>query len=258
MPDRILRDEIWESDRFLDLPSDTHRLAFVRFVNLADDFGNFEGGQRRIYRILHSCTQVKTIEATSLLLEGLIDCDLLRRYEVDDRELFHLPRLRPHRQYLVRKVPASPWCQEVPLGKDQRVYKQGIAKNVVTTSHARSNDVAQGVGVGVEVGVDVEKKNLMSGKPDLAAQSLDILKYLNAITGHHFQPWKSSLNPILARLKEGYSPARLREIAFLKTEQWGKDEKMMEYLRPITLYAAKNCAAYDGVLPNGVDDVTVP
>ena len=91
-------------------------------------------------------------------------------------------------------------------------------------------------------------------KPDITHQSREIIEYLNKITGSNFRPVKSTLAPIRARLREGYSAARLREIAYLKNLEWGRDEKMAEYLRPKTLYSATNCANYDGSLPNGVDE----
>lgn len=192
MSDRVLRDEIWESERFLDLPTDQARLSFIRFLNLADDFGNFEGGPRRLFRMLSACTTIKTEKAASDCIDALMQADLIRRYEVDGRELFHVPRMRPHRQYLVRKMPSSPWDPDRQLGKTQRIQERGLAfgdsqlkegvlaktatgknfqidhkdecveqnqevtKNLVTTSIPRSNHVAQGVGVGVGVGVNKE------------------------------------------------------------------------------------------------------
>jgi uncharacterized phage protein (TIGR02220 family) len=93
-----------------------------------------------------------------------------------------------------------------------------------------------------------------SAKPDFASQSREVLEYLNRLTGRKFRAVPETLKPIQARLKAGFSVARLKEIALLKSDEWGKDEKMAEYLRPKTLYNATNCANYDGVLPNGVDD----
>jgi hypothetical protein len=163
MPDRLLRDELLESERWLDLPSDTDRLAFIPLLLNVDDFGNLEAGLRRLFRLFHKCTQVKTEEHTAVVLAHLHEADLARPYQVAAREFLHLPRFRPHRQYLTRKVPASPWDYERELGKDRRVISRGLAKehelgeNIATTSHQRSNDVAEGVGVGVGVGVvDVE------------------------------------------------------------------------------------------------------
>lgn len=152
MPDRIIRDELLESDRWLDLPTDAARLAFVGCLLVCDDFGNFEGGPRRLFRFMHKFTQIKTEDASAAALDALMGCDLIRRYEVETRELFHIPRFKSHRQYLSRAYPRSPWCvEDIILGKDKRVINKGLAKNVVTTSQSRSRHVAEGVGVGVGV-----------------------------------------------------------------------------------------------------------
>jgi len=156
MPDRIIRDELLASDRWLDLPTDTHRVLFLGLVLLADDFGNLEGG-RRLWRTAHSFTQIKSFEDFARFMSELQDADLARRYEVDGRELWHLPRFRPQHWYIVRKFPASPWDQEIALGKSKRVINRGLAKNqsvdatnhrnVAETSPERNRDVPKGVGV---------------------------------------------------------------------------------------------------------------
>lgn len=169
MPDRVIRDELLDSDRFLWLPSDTDRLCYIGLLLRCDDFGNVEGGPRRLYRFFAGFAQTKSEESAGATITHLADADLIRRYEVAKREFFHIPRFRPHRQYLVRKCPSSPWDAERLIGKNQRVFTRGIAKdhalseNVVTTSLLDSSHVAQGVGVGVEVGVD--KKRTSTAAP---------------------------------------------------------------------------------------------
>lgn len=193
MPDRILRDEVWLSDRFLDLPTDACRLGFLRMVSEADDFGNLEGGLKRLFRLLSPCTQIKSETALAATLEALIEADLVRMYKVDGRELMHIPRTRPHRQYIVRKMPVSPWDADIKLGKTQRIESRGLAKDqqnqhqtekrsndVVTTSHAYSSDVAQGVGVGVGVGVGEKKeKGARKRAPDFDPSEIEIPDWLN-------------------------------------------------------------------------------
>lgn len=150
MPDRVIRDELLDSDRWLNLGHDSERLVFIGLLLRCDDFGNMEAGAGRLFRFVQSFTQVKSQENVAAILQHLADADLIRLYQSEGRELIHIPRLRPHRQYLVRRCPPSPWCDtSVPLGKTKRIINKGIAANVVTTSLKRSNDVAQGVGVGV-------------------------------------------------------------------------------------------------------------
>lgn len=163
MPDRVIRDELLDSDRWLGLCSDSERLAFIGLVLQCDDFGNLEGGTHKLYRYLSAFTQIRTAENVATVLLHLADCDLIRHYQVDGRQLIHIPRLRPHRDYLVRKFPPSPWCDpDTALGKHKRIYNKGLAKGVVTTSHKRGGNVAltsdQGVGVGVG-------ENIGSGAP---------------------------------------------------------------------------------------------
>jgi hypothetical protein len=163
MPDRILRDEILESDRWLGLPSADDRLVYIALLLRCDDFGNLEGGLSRLFRFVERFTSIKSAEHTALTLLHLVDADLIRRYEVDGRELYHIPRFRPHQQYLTRKMPASPWDSERKLGKHKRIEIRGLAKeyqqstqdniDVNVTSQLRNMDVAEGVGVGVGVGV---------------------------------------------------------------------------------------------------------
>lgn len=83
---------------------------------------------------------------------------------------------------------------------------------------------------------------------ELHTQAREVLHYLNELTGKNFRPVEANLQFIVARLREGYSATRLKEIAMVKAEQWGADEKMAEYLRPATLYNRTKCAAYDGEL----------
>ena len=159
MPDRLIRDEILESERWLFLPCDTDRLVFVGLIFRADDFGNLEGGTRRLFRFMHAFAQVKNEENAAAILAHLVDADLVRGYQVDGRDFVHLPRFRPHRKYLVRKCPPSPWCDlTVLLGKKhQKVSIQGHAKNMHDISHASDMHMLQGVGVGVGVGVNQQR-----------------------------------------------------------------------------------------------------
>jgi uncharacterized phage protein (TIGR02220 family) len=229
---------------------------------IADDFGNLEAGTRHLFRFLHTCTQVKSEEAAAVVLSHLGDADMIRAYSAGNpqRDFYHLPRTRTAKSYLVRKCPPSPWCNAgKQLGKHVRSVKnQGLAKNVAVTSQEHNSDVLLGVGVGVGVGEKLKSKTTMSvsasQKPDFASQSREILDYLNHLTGSRFQPKPATLKPIQARLKEGYSMPRLKEVALLMHEKWATNEKMVDYLRPKTLYTATNFANYDGTLPNGVDD----
>lgn len=90
----------------------------------------------------------------------------------------------------------------------------------------------------------------LSGKPDVSdqfyVQSIEILEYLNANTNRNYRPVDSNLKLITARLKSGATDLQCREVIFNKCEQWGKDPKMSEYLRPATLFNSTKFEQYLG------------
>jgi uncharacterized phage protein (TIGR02220 family) len=68
------------------------------------------------------------------------------------------------------------------------------------------------------------------------AVAKDILEFLNEKTGRKYRPVPANLKLIIARLKQGYTPAQCRAVIAIKRRQWQDDEKMREFLRPATLF----------------------
>jgi hypothetical protein len=119
--DRVLRSELMESNRWLDLHADTSRLAWICLVPLADDFGNFEGDYRRLWRWLSPRTALKTEADVVKVLSELCDADLLRRYEVAGAPYFHIPRFECDRDYITRHCPPSQWDEMDSPGLEARM-----------------------------------------------------------------------------------------------------------------------------------------
>jgi len=88
--------------------------------------------------------------------------------------------------------------------------------------------------------------NTLSGKPDPQEKkpSLVVLEHLNLKSGRSFKPVAANLKLIESRLKEA-SLAEVLAVIDRQAAKWGNDEKMAEYLRPATLFAARNFASYD-------------
>ncbi|GKV65211.1 MULTISPECIES: conserved phage C-terminal domain-containing protein [unclassified Sporosarcina] len=72
-----------------------------------------------------------------------------------------------------------------------------------------------------------------------------IISHLNEKTGKQFKANASATVRMLnARLNEGYSVEDIQQVIDLKTDQWLQDEKFRNYLRPSTLFNAKNFENY--------------
>lgn len=68
----------------------------------------------------------------------------------------------------------------------------------------------------------------------------EIIEYLNLVTGSSYRantPKTAQL--IRARMKEGFTVDDFKLVIDKKTKSWGKDPKMQEYLRPVTLFGTK-------------------
>lgn len=100
------------------------------------------------------------------------------------------------------------------------------------------------------VGINPDDTVSSAGKRGEQRQAaLRVLDCLNKNAGRRYEPVDANVNPILARLREGYSEAELRAIAAVKARQWAADERMAVYVRPKTLYNATNAAQYRAELP---------
>lgn len=76
---------------------------------------------------------------------------------------------------------------------------------------------------------------------DTAKLALD---YLNQKTGRNFRPTKANINAINARIKGGATLDQIRAVIDVKWDDWGKDDKMRQYLRPITIFRESNFDNY--------------
>ncbi len=95
--------------------------------------------------------------------------------------------------------------------------------------------------------------NPLSGKPDVLPpksskipEAKTVIQFLNDKTGKAFRPVDSNLKPILARFAEGFTVQDLKTVVARKNREWGTDEKMMEFLRPATLFNATKFNQYIG------------
>jgi uncharacterized phage protein (TIGR02220 family) len=101
--------------------------------------------------------------------------------------------------------------------------------------------------------VDTESlpaKAKINGNTAVAA---DLLLFLNKKTGRSFRPTASTLKPIIARLKEGYTPSDCKAVIMRRWRRWQDDPKMAEYLRPATLFGAEKFAQYVGEVPTDAE-----
>jgi hypothetical protein len=132
MPNRIVREALLESDRWLELRDNTARVCYMVCLLTADDAGNMEGTSARLRRLWRDYG-IDSDDKVNRILGELSDTDLVRIYEHDSKRYLHIPRFRQFIRHVRSRHPASPWDD---MSKIQRVAEKtqcGRDENEVRT-----------------------------------------------------------------------------------------------------------------------------
>lgn len=258
MPNRILRAELLESEAWLSLKDNADRAAYIACLLTVDTFGSMPAGPQRLVRLWRPYG-IDTPEKAAKAFADLIDVDLVRRYVSEGKPYLYVPRFRQSCRWLGHVWPLSPWATDEE--KQRHAKKTHVEHMRPPADHGGPQAE---VGVEVGVGVDVKATTLSGYAPDVSLPeaktkgkgngvyreaALRVLETLNLQAGRRYHPVVANLEPIIARLREGYTESELRAIAVVKARQWTADEKMAQYLRPATLYNRTKCAQYRAELP---------
>ncbi len=173
----------------------------------------------------------------------------LRSYMTDgERSIVSALNELEDRGYLKREHPKRPdgtfseW--------EWTVYESPLLRNAVVENAVLQNAVVQNAVLlsNEELSTDslsTEKESSSSGKPDHSAEIAEIIAYLNSALGTSYKPRsKESVKHISARLDEGFTVSDFKAVIDSKVSQWGRDQKMREYLRPVTLFAPSKFEGY--------------
>lgn len=76
------------------------------------------------------------------------------------------------------------------------------------------------------------------------SEANEVIDYFVSVTGRKVRKTDSNYRLILPRFKEGYTVEDMKHIIDGKYKQWKCDEKMKQYIRPSTLFAASHMDAY--------------
>jgi hypothetical protein len=105
MSDKLVRDEVLRSHRYVSLSSDTAKLLFWHLMLSSDSLSNAEATTTSLSIIM---ARSVSEEAAAALLAELADHDLVRLYEADGKRYVHIPRSRQRIRYLRGKHPRPP------------------------------------------------------------------------------------------------------------------------------------------------------
>lgn len=241
MPNRILREGILTSPKIALLEPE-EELFYRKLHSVVDDFGRYHADPMLLRASCYPRRLDKvTDKMVSKWLTACVAARLVSVYVVDDQPYLEVLDFRQQTR-AKSKFPQPPSTCIANAA-------QPIADAQQLIANAHLDVVVFG---GVDGVVD------MSGKPDASppaekppdpkTEARAILEFLNTKTGRAYQPVDANLDFVVARLKEGATPAQCRQVIAKKAREWLGDEKMAEYLRPATLFNKTKFAQYVGEL----------
>ena len=85
-----------------------------------------------------------------------------------------------------------------------------------------------------------------SSNQEVRSTALEVLNFLNEKTGHAYRQVEANVGLIEAKLRSGATKSQCKMVIAGKFRQWNSDEKMRKFLRPATLFSARNFEQYLG------------
>ena len=141
MPDRIVRDELMRSHRYVTLSSDTVRLFFVHCILTADSLGNLEATTTSTTAMMGRQIEQSTLAKWIAELDHV---GIIRAYLVDDKQYVHIPRFRQRLRYIKGKHPRPPSeveCKEISSLLEKVRPQSDHSQTTVSRSEVKRSEV---------------------------------------------------------------------------------------------------------------------
>lgn len=174
--------------------------------------------------------------------------NILRGVESDIKNCSSLPVLRAFfKKYPLHSRPSIAFLEEAERrSHESRSTEQLQLQSIGRAEHLSSGSTPDGAGVG---SASASTNGHEHGPAAMRTAATEVLAYLNKKAGKNFQPVAATLDPIIARLRDGATVLQCRAIIGLKCAEWGRDLERRKFLRPETLFNKTKFASYQGELP---------
>ena len=235
MPDRIIRDKSRRSETLRGL-SDAAERAWWRLTITCDDYGCFEADSEVL---LAECFHRKplgwTIVKMSQVIEEWERVGLIHRYANGGPHVYgHAPTFADYQRprHSKPKFPLPP-CGNLP----QNAAKCGESRRSASESRESLTTVYYR---------EPRDEESRAGAALMRGTAVRLLEFLNEKAGRRHRTVPATLEPIMARLREGATEQECRSVIARKVRDWNGDPRMVKYLRPETLFNRTKFESYLG------------
>lgn len=224
---RMFSKDITESDAFADMPLSTQALYFHLGME-ADDMG-FVNNAKKIQRgIGASPDDLNLLIGKRFIIPFESGIVVIKHWKINNT-------IKSDRNH------GTKYVEELSLldVKDNGAYSLKNVQPELGFSNSVPRLVQNG-SLDIDIGIDIEEKSTLSGKPDYAEKVREIVDYLNSVAGTRYKAsTRNTVAHIKARLKEGFTVEDFKAVIDTKAAAWKDDPKMCAYIRPQTLFGPK-------------------
>lgn len=217
---RYLKPDFFTDEDLGNLPFQT-RLTFAGLWVHADKAGRLEYRPKYLKAMIFPYDAVKIEKEIETLSNGKSNGKpFVQFYTIENRQYLQImnwdKHQRPHHTEKESEIPPAP-----PLNTKEKGMGKGNQLN--PSMELRNGDLT----------VKEPLKNNTNNDAE------EIISYLNQKTSRNFKTTPQNIKLINTRLKEGFTKENFFTVIDNQCDKWLCDDKMVEYLRPITLFSPK-------------------
>lgn len=244
---------------FADFKKDTSRLTHEEkyaYLLLLNDYWDTEKpipNDKKVLEMITNLDQKTFKKVWQKLIQLFEEKDGLLYQKRMEKEIKYFHEQASKRSSKAKSAANARWhkecseqCSEHSMEECSEVCPSDATSTSYSTTYSSSSSKIK----------DLSNDKSMSGKPDadppknseFKSQAVEVLNFLNEKTGKHYRAVDANLKLIMARLKSGASVQDCKSVIAKKRREWVCDPKMVDYLRPATLFNATKFEQYVGEL----------
>lgn len=217
---RYLKPEFFTDEDLGNLPFQT-RLTFAGLWVHADKAGRLEYRPKYLKAMIFPYDAVKIEKEIELLSNGKPNgTPFIQLYNIENKQFIQInhwdKHQRPHHTEKESEIPPAP-----PLNTTEK--GMGMENQLNPSKELRNGEITVKEPLTPHINNDAE----------------EIISYLNKKTSRSFKPTPQNIKLIKTRMNEGFKKENFLTVIDNQCDKWLCDDKMVEYLRPITLFSPK-------------------
>lgn len=238
---RMMAKSIIDTDMFLDMPISSQNLYFHMLLR-ADDDGFISNPKSILRTIGASEDDLKLLLAKQYIFGFESGVVVIKDWKIHNyiRSDRYKPSQLPEKHFVCISETGSYELNNTEISSGIQTGRQLVYQRYPTGIPTGRQLVYPGKDrLGKDrLGKDKDKNCRLSDKSSTVIS--EIIDYLNQKTGKHFRKSIANTTRVInARIKDGFTVDDFKTVIDKKVIEWGKDERMKQYLRPQTLFGTK-------------------